>query len=136
MKQKSLKTKKKKNERKELENEEEKRKEESQKKKIKKDKEQITYSKRRERNPSPPEKGQSSTLKTKSNTQVNLTPKPLFEDLDLPITLRKSSQSYTYLVAKFVSYSALNGSFKAFTTNMSHISIPRDVHEALHVPKW
>ena len=75
-------------------------------------------------------------MKTKSNIQVNPTPKPLFDDLDLPITLIKSSQSYTHLVAKFVSYSALNGSFKAFTTNMSRISIPRDVHEALQVPKW
>ena len=29
------------------------------------------------------------------NTQVNPTPKPLFNDLDLPIALRKSSRSYT-----------------------------------------
>ena len=71
------------------------------------------------------------------NTQVNPFPKPLFDDLDLPIALRKSSQSYTqHPLAQFVSYGALNGSFGAFTTNLSRVSIPRDVHEALQLPKW
>ncbi|KAL6343068.1 hypothetical protein AAG906_017880 [Vitis piasezkii] len=28
------------------------------------------------------------------------------------------------------------GSFRAFAINLSHVSIPRDIHEAMRVPKW
>ena len=61
----------------------------------------------------------------------------MFDDLDLPIALRKSSQSCTeHPIAQFVSYGALKGSFRAFAINLSHVSIPRDIHEAMRVPKW
>ncbi|RVW96856.1 Retrovirus-related Pol polyprotein from transposon RE1 [Vitis vinifera] len=32
--------------------------------------------------------------------------------------------------------SAREGSFRAFAINLSHVSIPRDIHEAMRVPKW
>ena len=61
----------------------------------------------------------------------------MFDDLDLPIALRKSSRSCTqHHIAQFVSYGALKGSFRAFAINLSHVSIPRDIHEAMRVPKW
>ena len=61
----------------------------------------------------------------------------MFDDLDLPIALRKSSLSCTqHPIAQFVSYGALKGSFRAFTTNLSRVSIPHDIHEALQVPEW
>ena len=61
----------------------------------------------------------------------------MFDDLDLPIALRKSSLSCTqHPIAQFVSYGALKGSFREFTTNLSRVSIPRDIHEALQVPEW
>lgn len=79
-----------------------------------------------------------------------LDPNSLYTDLDVPIELRKQYTDLNVPIAfrkpdrpctrhplsNFVSYSNLSPSFAAFTSNLSSVKIPKNVHEALEIPKW
>ena len=82
------------------------------------------------------------------NETSNLVPNPLLIlgfnsekaslDLDISIALRKGTCScgMMYLIAKYVSYHRLSPIFRAFTTNLSSLSVPRTIKEALNHAKW
>ncbi|RVW36141.1 Retrovirus-related Pol polyprotein from transposon RE1 [Vitis vinifera] len=56
---------------------------------------------------------------------------------DLPIALRKQLRSCTlHPISKFVSYNTLSAKCHAFTTNLDRIQIPKNIQEALEIPKW
>ncbi|RVX15996.1 Copia protein [Vitis vinifera] len=58
-------------------------------------------------------------------------------DLDLPIALRKGTRACTkHPIAKYISYSNLSDNYKAFTTNISKLVVPRNIQEALDEPSW
>ncbi|RVW12310.1 Retrovirus-related Pol polyprotein from transposon TNT 1-94 [Vitis vinifera] len=58
-------------------------------------------------------------------------------DLDLPIALRKGTRACTkHPIAKYISYSNLSNNYRAFTTNISKLVIPRNIQEALDEPGW
>ena len=63
-----------------------------------------------------------------------------FDDLNLPIALRKGTRSCTqhprYSIANYVSYHKLLPPFKAFVSNICSVEIPKSVQEALIVPEW
>ena len=55
--------------------------------------------------------------------------------MDIPITVHKGVMSCTtHPIVDFVSYERLSPQFRAFTTNLSKVDIPRDIHEALQHP--
>ncbi|TYK16819.1 reverse transcriptase [Cucumis melo var. makuwa] len=57
--------------------------------------------------------------------------------LDLPIALRKGTRSCTkHSISNYVSYKNLSPQFRAFTTNIDSITIPKNIHIALECPKW
>lgn len=60
------------------------------------------------------------------------------ENLDLPISLRKSTQSTRNLhpIYKFLSYHHLYPSIYYFVPSLSSVSILKHVHEALDHPRW
>ena len=58
-------------------------------------------------------------------------------DLDLPIALRKGTRACTkHPIAKYISYNNLFNNYRAFTTNISKLVIPRNIQEALDEPSW
>ncbi|CAH9142653.1 unnamed protein product [Cuscuta epithymum] len=57
-------------------------------------------------------------------------------DLDLPIALRKGTQSCTHPISSFVSYSQLFSASCSFIACIDSISIPKSVKEALSHPEW
>ncbi|RVW81792.1 hypothetical protein CK203_051642 [Vitis vinifera] len=59
-------------------------------------------------------------------------------DLDISIVLRKGTRScgMMHLIAKFVSYHRLSPIFRAFTTDLSSVAVPRTIKEALNHAKW
>ncbi|XP_062099967.1 uncharacterized protein LOC133805830 [Humulus lupulus] len=58
-------------------------------------------------------------------------------DLDIPTALRKGTRSFTqHLILKFISYSKLSSPFKAFTSTLLDVVIPRNINEALDTPQW
>ena len=58
-------------------------------------------------------------------------------DLDVPIAIRKGVWSCTtHPIAKYLSYHRLSDNYKAFTSKISHLFIPRTIHEALEHPDW
>ncbi|KAL5856722.1 hypothetical protein ACOSQ3_004180 [Xanthoceras sorbifolium] len=58
-------------------------------------------------------------------------------DLDIPIAIRKGIRSCTqHPISKFISYSNLSTPFRAFTSNLSSIVIPRSIEKALTVSEW
>lgn len=60
-----------------------------------------------------------------------------YPDLDLPIAIRKPIRSCTkYPLSNYVSYSKLSSSFAAFTSKLSTVEIPKNIQEALKIPKW
>ncbi|KAK0590274.1 hypothetical protein LWI29_024799 [Acer saccharum] len=61
----------------------------------------------------------------------------VFSDLDIPIANRKGVQKCTiHLIAKYLSYHRLSENYKAFTSKISHLLIPRNIQEALGHPNW
>lgn len=63
-------------------------------------------------------------------------PSNTISDLDIPIALRKGTRSCPkYPISMFISYSNLSSSFKAFTSSLSDIVIPRNIDEALEIPE-
>lgn len=72
---------------------------------------------------------------TESNTEHNT--RVFDTDLDIPIAIRKGVRSCTnHPIAKYMSYHKLSSEHKAFTSKISHLSIPRNIQEALECPKW
>ncbi|RVX10349.1 Retrovirus-related Pol polyprotein from transposon RE1 [Vitis vinifera] len=58
-------------------------------------------------------------------------------DLDLSIALRKGTRACTkHPIAKYISYSNLSDNYRAFTTNISKLVVPRNIQEALDEPSW
>ncbi|KAG6491768.1 hypothetical protein ZIOFF_046706 [Zingiber officinale] len=55
----------------------------------------------------------------------------------MPIAFRKGDRSCTkHPISKFVSYSNLSSSLVTFCSQLSNVDIPKNVQEALQVPKW
>ena len=78
----------------------------------------------------------TGTVQSESKLHLNSIPS-LDLDLNLPIAYRKCVRTCTkHLISKFVSYHRLLPSFKAFATNMSSVTIPITVKDALANPKW
>ena len=79
-----------------------------------------------------------SPLMTEPNTVQNIpSNNQNFPDLDIPIAIRKGARSYTnHPIARYLSYHRLSDNHKAFTSKISHLSIPRNIQEALECPKW
>ena len=60
-----------------------------------------------------------------------------FDDLDLPIAVRKGVRSCTnHPITNFISYEKLSPRYRAFVTSLTDIQIPSSVHEALQKPEW
>ena len=58
-------------------------------------------------------------------------------DLNLPIALRKGTRACTkHPMAKYISYDTLFENYRAFTTNISKLVIPRNIQETLDEPSW
>ena len=61
----------------------------------------------------------------------------IFQDLDVPITLRKGIWSCTlHSFSNYISYDRLSTTHPAFITNLSSVEIPNNVQEALASPNW
>ncbi|KAI3450101.1 hypothetical protein Pfo_006766, partial [Paulownia fortunei] len=59
------------------------------------------------------------------------------DNLELPIALRKGTRTCTlHPISNFVTYKKLSPSFRAFTTKMSSVEIPRSIQEALADRDW
>lgn len=60
-----------------------------------------------------------------------------YSDLDLPIALRKGARSCArYPISNFVNFHSLSPSYRAFVSQLSSVSIPQNVQDALKDPKW
>ena len=84
------------------------------------------------------EHGQSSTPSSQNsgNLPMDSTPLPL-SDLDIPIAIRKGVRNCTkYPIAKYLSYQRLSEKYRASTSNISHLFIPRTIQEALGHSEW
>jgi len=72
-----------------------------------------------------------------TNLDVPIELRKQYIDLNVPIAFRKLGRSCTkHPLSNFVSYSNLSSSFVAFTSNLSSVQIPKNVQEALEIPKW
>ena len=55
----------------------------------------------------------------------------------MPIAWRKGVRSCTqHPIGNFISYDKLSPTFRAFTSNITEIQVPRDIQEAFKYPKW
>ena len=72
-----------------------------------------------------------------SNDPHNSVCLEVVNNLDQPITLRKEKQSYTiHLISKYMSYKGLSSRYKAFSTALTDIQIPKSIQKALSQPEW
>ena len=56
---------------------------------------------------------------------------------NMPIAWRKGVRSCTqHPIGNFISYDKLSPTFRAFTSNITEIQVPRDIQEAFKYPKW
>ena len=88
---------------------------------------------------SPPSSEDDSGISSPSisSSPVPITLDPSEDDLDIPIALRKGTRACTkYPLSKFVSYSHLSPSYRAFVSKLDSVSIPNHVQEALSNPNW
>ena len=61
----------------------------------------------------------------------------LFTDLHLPIAHREGSRLCTQQpISNFVHYEKLSPNYRAFTTKLDSIEVPKDIEEALKHPGW
>ena len=59
------------------------------------------------------------------------------DTLNMPIAWRKGVRSCTqHPIGNFISYDKLSPTFRAFTSNITEIQVPRDIQEAFKYPKW
>lgn len=78
-----------------------------------------------------------NTVESESILTVLDLVEPIFDNSDLPIAVRKGVRSCTkHPISNFISYEKLSPTFRAFTCELTKIEIPRDIQEALRVPKW
>src|SRR6202034_3622440 len=92
----------------------------------------------------PPCQSQSPTPvpDSSANSSGNVTspvepPLNNFDDLHLPIALRKGVRACTqHPISQFVSYDRLSPSYHAFVSCLSSISIPQNWQDASMIPKW
>ena len=60
-----------------------------------------------------------------------------FNDLDIPIALRKMVKSCTkHPISNYLGYSNLSPQFKAFIASIDDIVIPRNIYHTLQDEKW
>ncbi|XP_073126194.1 uncharacterized protein [Henckelia pumila] len=58
-------------------------------------------------------------------------------NIDAPIAIRKGTRTCTqHPIAKYLSYEKLCPNHKAFTSNISHLFVPRNIQEALDDQNW
>ena len=70
------------------------------------------------------------------NLPINSTPLSS-SDLDVPIAIRKGVRNCTkHSIANYLSYHKLSEKYKTFTTNVSHLFVPRNIQEALGQSEW
>ena len=80
-----------------------------------------------------PEQGQSSSPSPGTHPISPI----LFPDLDVPIANRKGVRTCTkHPIVKYLSYQKLSKNHKAFTSNISHLFVPRTIQEALDHSDW
>ena len=61
----------------------------------------------------------------------------MFDDLDVPIALRKGIHSCTqHPISNYVSYDHLSPVFRAFLVNLSGVEISKSIEEALKILEW
>ena len=59
------------------------------------------------------------------------------DTLNMPIAWRKGVRSCTqHPIGNFISYDKLSPTFRAFTSKITEIQVPRDIQEAFKYPKW
>ncbi|RVX07945.1 Retrovirus-related Pol polyprotein from transposon TNT 1-94 [Vitis vinifera] len=57
--------------------------------------------------------------------------------LNIPIAWRKGVRSCTqHPIGNFISYDKLSPTFRAFTSSITEIQVPQNIHEAFKYPKW
>ena len=62
---------------------------------------------------------------------------PIVSNLDVAIAHKKGARTCAkHPIGKYVSYHKLSKSHRAFTSKISHLFIPRTIHEALDNPDW
>ena len=67
---------------------------------------------------------------------MDSTPLPI-SDLIIPIAIQKGVRNCTkYPIAKYLSYQRLSEKYRASTSNISHLFIPRTIQEALGHSEW
>jgi len=72
-----------------------------------------------------------STLFPPSSPSHNMLPN--VSDLDIPIAHRKGTRQCTkYPIANYLSYHRLSNSHKAFTSKITNLFVPKNIHEALN----
>ena len=81
---------------------------------------------------------QEPNQETPNNLEQVIEPTPNKpDDIDLPIALRKQPSSCTlHPIEKFVSYNTLSAGYRAFTSNLDRVKIPKNIKEALEIPEW
>lgn len=58
-------------------------------------------------------------------------------NINLPIAFSKQTRSCTlHPISNFISYNALSKRFCSFTSILDSKEIPKNIQEALEVPKW
>ena len=65
----------------------------------------------------------------------NIAPEPVFDDLDLPIAIRKGKRN-AYPISQYISYDRISENHRAYLTRISDMFVPKDIHEALGDPNW
>ena len=105
-------------------------------------KELITYSRRKvqqkQASSQPPSLNSdplSDTLSTDKTTGIPPVSEPVYDDLDLPIALRKGKRN-TYPISNYLSYDKLSENHKGCLAKLSDVSVPKDINEALGDPNW
>ena len=62
------------------------------------------------------------------------------DDCNMPIALRKSTRTcpsiYRYPISNYVSSHRLSPSCKAFANQLSSVSVPKNLQDALNNPRW
>ena len=62
------------------------------------------------------------------------------DDSNMPIVLRKSTRAcpsiYRYPISNYVSSHRLSPSCKAFANQLSFVSVPKNLQDALNNPRW
>ena len=72
---------------------------------------------------------------TSMPTENPIIPRTFDTDLDIPIVVRKGVRSCTtHSIAQYLSYHRLSSNYKAFTSKISHLFIPRNIQKALGHP--